>query len=40
MGTQMILFKSGRPILSALTQVERLIREQQNPNLKRVTAAD
>ena len=37
---EMILFKSGRPILNALTQVERLIREQQNPSLKRVTAAD
>ena len=37
---EMILFKSGRPILNALTRVERLIREQQNPSLKRVTAAD
>lgn len=37
---EMILFKSGRPILSVLTRVDRLIREQQNPSLKRVTAAD
>ena len=37
---EMILFQHGQPIKHALTRVERLIREAENPNLKRVTRAD
>ncbi|MBK5646986.1 MAG: class II glutamine amidotransferase, partial [Acinetobacter sp.] len=37
---EMILFQHGKPILHALTRVERLIREAENPALKRVTKAD
>lgn len=37
---EMILFQDGRPIKHALTRVERLIREKENPELKRITKAD
>lgn len=37
---EMILFQYGQPIQRALTQVERLVREQANPTLKRITRAD
>jgi glutamine amidotransferase len=37
---EMILFQHGKPIQHALTHVQRLIREQENPALKRVTRAD
>ncbi|TCB69138.1 class II glutamine amidotransferase [Acinetobacter sp. ANC 4178] len=37
---EMILFQYGQPIQRALTQVERLVREQANPTLKRMTRAD
>ena len=37
---EMILFQLGQPIKHALTRVERLLREQENPNLKRITKAD
>jgi glutamine amidotransferase len=37
---EMILFKHGKPIQQALTRVERLIREAENPALIRVTKAD
>lgn len=37
---EMILFQHGKPIKKAITQVERLIREEKNPELKRITRAD
>ena len=37
---EMILFQHGRPIQQALTRVERLIREAENPALIRMTRAD
>lgn len=37
---EMILFQYGQPIQRAFTQVERLVREQANPTLKRITRAD
>lgn len=37
---EMILFQYGQPIQRAFTQVERLVREQANPTLKRMTRAD
>ena len=37
---EMILFEHGQPIKYALTRVERLIREAENPALKRITKAD
>ena len=37
---EMILFQHGKPIKYALTRVERLIREADNPLLKRITKAD
>ncbi|WP_445115092.1 class II glutamine amidotransferase [Acinetobacter sp. WZC-1] len=37
---EMILFQSGRPVQKAMTQVQRLIREAENPELKRLTRAD
>ena len=37
---EMILFQEGRPVQHAFTRVERLIREADNPQLKRVTRAD
>ena len=36
----MILFQEGQLIKTALTTVERLIREEKNPELKRITKAD
>ncbi|OTN40193.1 hypothetical protein B9Y10_13600, partial [Acinetobacter baumannii] len=33
-------FQHGKPIKKAITQVERLIREEKNPELKRITRAD
>ena len=37
---EMILFQHGRPVLHAMTEVQRLIREAQDPSLRRVTKAD
>ena len=37
---EMILFKDGRVIKTAITQVERLLREAENPTLIRITKAD
>ena len=37
---EMILFQAGRPIKTALTAIDRLIREEKNPELKRITKAD
>lgn len=37
---EMILFQDGRPINKALTTVQRLIREDKNPELRRITKAD
>lgn len=37
---QMILFQQGQPIKSMQTRVERLVRETENPALKRITPAD
>ena len=37
---EMILFEHGQPIKYALTRVERLMREAENPALKRITRAD
>lgn len=37
---EMILFQYGQPVQRAFTQVERLVREQANPTLKRITRAD
>lgn len=37
---ELILFKDGEPLLQRLTRVERLIREQQDPSLIRVSKAD
>ncbi|USE83900.1 class II glutamine amidotransferase [Acinetobacter tibetensis] len=37
---EMILFQYGQPIQRAFTQVDRLVREQANPTLKRITRAD
>ncbi len=37
---EMILFQHGRPIKKEMTHVERLIREAENPELKRITKAD
>ena len=37
---EMILFQDGKPVKRALTRVERLEREAQDPSLKRVTRAD
>ena len=37
---EMILFQGGRPIKTALTTIDRLIREEKNPELKRITKAD
>ncbi|MDQ9817061.1 class II glutamine amidotransferase, partial [Acinetobacter pittii] len=37
---EMILFQHGQPIKKAITFVERLKREQENPELKRITRAD
>lgn len=37
---EMILFQHGRPIRKEMTNVERLIREAENPELKRITKAD
>ncbi|WP_273779412.1 class II glutamine amidotransferase [Acinetobacter sp. GSS19] len=37
---QMILFQQGQPIKSMQTRVERLVREAENPALKRITPAD
>lgn len=37
---EMILFKDGRVIKTAITQVERLLREAENPSLVRMTKAD
>jgi glutamine amidotransferase len=36
----MILFQDGKSIKHALTHIERLVREAENPSLKRVTKAD
>lgn len=36
---EMILFQHGEPI-KAITHVERLKREQENPEIKRITRAD
>ncbi|MGL5158870.1 MAG: class II glutamine amidotransferase, partial [Acinetobacter junii] len=35
-----VLFKEGKPIKHALTRVDRLIREANDPSLKRITKAD
>ncbi len=37
---EMVLFKEGKPIKHALTRVDRLIREANDPSLKRITKAD
>jgi glutamine amidotransferase len=37
---ELILFKDGQPILTAQTEVQRLLREQADPSLKRITRAD
>lgn len=37
---ELIMFKEGEMVQQGLTTVQRLIREQQDPSLKRVTAAD
>lgn len=37
---ELILFKDGKPIERTVMPIERLIREQQDPSLKRVTKAD
>ncbi|MBR8554839.1 class II glutamine amidotransferase, partial [Acinetobacter baumannii] len=37
---EIILFQHDKPIKKAITQVERLIREEKNPELKRITRAD
>lgn len=37
---EMILFQDGKPTLSTITHVERLVREARDPSLKRVTRAD
>ena len=37
---EMILFKEGQPIKNTITPIQRLIREAENPSLKRVTRAD
>ncbi|HBU87583.1 MAG TPA: class II glutamine amidotransferase, partial [Acinetobacter sp.] len=37
---EMILFQHGEPIKKAITYVDRLKREQENPELKRITRAD
>ena len=37
---EMILFQQGRPILHAMTTVQRLIREVQDPSLRRISKAD
>lgn len=37
---EMILFRDGKPIQKAMTHVERLVKEEADPSLKRVTKAD
>lgn len=37
---EMILFQAGRPIKQTIKPIQRLIREAQDPSLKRVTRAD
>ncbi|MDO4222943.1 MAG: class II glutamine amidotransferase [Acinetobacter sp.] len=37
---EMILFRDGQAVRHGMTRVERLIREAENPALKRITAAD
>ena len=37
---ELILFKDGKPVQRTVTKIERLLREQQDPSLKRITKAD
>lgn len=37
---EMILFQAGRPVKQTITPIQRLIREAEDPSLKRVTRAD